>query len=135
VAYSYGSRDPRGRLREVTTQWLDKMKVHGQSPNREVMFGPEPTDQTVPARGYLLHDGRSESGGYLVLEDGDVLDMREEEWMSAPDDQLVRVLCHSITDAMYRRQGHFAIGSDVQWVPDRRGVRRPFMGPDRRGYY
>ncbi len=135
---TYPSQSPE-KLRQVTSEWLKKVRTHGQSPNRDVMFGPGASpdwssDQTVPAHGFLLTDGRSEGSGYLVLEDGDVLSLEEESWMSSPSDDLMAVLGRSITDAMYRRQGHFANGPDVQWVPDRRATEVRYWGPERRNY-
>ena len=132
---SYQLRDSRGKLREVTSRWVAKVRTHGQAPNRDVMFGsPQPSDQTRPAHGFLLTDGRSESGGYLVLEDGDVLRMQESCWMCGPSDELIAILGRSITDAMYRRRGHFAEGPEVQWVPERRVTHRSYGGPERRTY-
>ena len=133
---SYQPRDARGKLRDVTGWWLSKVRLHGAQPNRDVMFGPdgEPTDQTMAARGFLLEDGRPEGSRFLVLEDGDVLDLREGCWMAAPTDDLMAVLGRSITDAMYRRKGHFADGQEVRWVPDRRAAHVPFAGPERRVY-
>ena len=148
MEHSHQRRDSKGELRDVAGRWVAKIRIYGQTPNRDVMFGPdEPSDQTTPAQGFLLTDGSSEDGGYLVLEDGDVLSMQELCWMSGPCDELVAILGRSITDAMYRRQGHFAEGREVQWVPERRvahsevqwvperRVAHPSHGvPDRRNY-
>ena len=133
MSSSYQSRDPHGRLLDVTNRWLAKVRLHGQEPNREVMFGAdgEPTEQTQAALGFLLVDGRPD-GDYLILEDGDVLSVGDGSWMSAPSDGLMSALGRSITDAMYRRQGLFAGGREVKWVPDRRAAHVPFAGPERR---
>jgi hypothetical protein len=132
---SYQPRDPRGKLHEVTSQWMAKVRLHGQEPNREVMFGAdgESTEQTRAARGFLL-SGVELANGFLVLEDGDVLSIDDGSWLNAPTDDLVSALGRSITDAMYRRQGLFAAGREVEWVPDRRAAHEAFAGPERRAY-
>ena len=132
---SYQLRDPRRKLHDITGEWLAKVTLHGQQPNREVMFGDEgvATEQTRAARGFLLVDGRSGSD-YLVMEDGDVLCLHDAAWMTGPTDGLVSALGRAVTDAMYRRQGLFAAGSAVTWVPERRACHAPFAGPEKRAY-
>ena len=39
MAYSYQPRDPRAKLREVTTKWTTSMRVAGRAPNCAVVFG------------------------------------------------------------------------------------------------
>ena len=46
------SRDPRGKLREVTTRWLATVRLHGQRPSREVTRVPDRRAAHLPFAGY-----------------------------------------------------------------------------------
>ena len=72
---TYRPRDPRGKLREVTTNWTLSMRVAGRAPNCGVVFDEDASAHAGPqARGWLVDDRRPETHGdrYLILDDGDV---------------------------------------------------------------
>jgi hypothetical protein len=147
VAYSYQPRDPRGKLREVTTRWTASMRVAGRAPNRGVVFGDEPTSRSEPqAQGWLVDDRRPGAAGgrYLVMDDGDVwrapapgaspaLDAAVTAWLAEPNDDIVTILARALSDARLGGSGWLEPADGVESVDDRRAEGRPHDGPDRRG--
>jgi hypothetical protein len=137
VDYSYRPRDPRGKLREVTSRWVAAMRVAGCTPNRGVVFGDEGDANAPQAYGYLVDDRRPEAQGqrYLVLQDGDVL-CPPETWLGEPNDQLVTLLPKALADARLGGSG-WLIQEDggehsLECVPDRRNRHEACPGPERR---
>lgn len=148
MAYSYQPRDPRGKLREIVTQYIESMRVAGQEPNRGVVFGeaPDVAGQTQ-ASGWLLDDPRSSGDGesYLLLDDGDVWHAKASHgsstalneavavWLDQPNDDLVTLLAKSLGNVRLGRSGWLEDGDGVEAVADRRSDHQPHGGPDRRG--
>jgi hypothetical protein len=142
VAYDYKPRDPRGKLREVTTRWTASMRVAGRAPNRAVEFGAD----SPQAQGWLVDDRRPGAHGdrYLVMEDGDVwraagagaspaLDAAVAAWLAEPNDDLISILARSLSDARLGGSGWLETADGVERVDDRRQDRKPHEGPERRG--
>ena len=136
MSYSYQPRDPRAKLREVAAKWVSAMRVSGHAPNRGIVFdGDSSTATASHVHGFLVDDRRPPSAGerYLVLEDGDVLRAPEETWLAEPSDELVTLFAKALADARTGGSGWLADGGDaLERVPDRRGERRPYQGPERR---
>ena len=141
---TYRPRDPRGKLREVTTNWTLSMRVAGRAPNCGVVFDEDASSQAGPqARGWLVGDRRPETHGdrYLILDDGDVWRARAAEvpegstpsWMTEPDDDLVSLLARSLGDARLGGAGWLELVGRAERVEDRRRERRAPAGPERRG--
>ena len=147
MAYEYRPRDPRGKLREVTTKWTANMRVAGHAPNRGVVFGDQPGQEVRPqAHGWLLDDRRPGAAGdrYLVMDDGDVwraghgsaspaLDQAVSAWLDAPSDDLVMLLARALNDARMGGGGWLEAADGVERVEDRRRRRREHGGRERRG--
>ena len=147
MAYEYRPRDPRGKLREVTTKWTANMRVAGHAPNRGVVFGDRPAPATEPqAHGWLVGDRRSGAVGdrYLIMDDGDVwraggagaspaLDAAVTAWLSEPNDDLVMLLARALSDARMGGSGWLEVADGVERVVDRRQGRLQHDGPERRG--
>ena len=140
---TYRPRDPRGKLREVTTNWTLSMRVAGRAPNCGVVFDEDASAEAGPqAHGWLIGDRRPETHGdrYQILDDGDVWRARAAEvpegstpsWMSEPDDDLVTLLARSLGDARLGGSGWLEADDDVECVADRRLQRRGHEGPERR---
>jgi hypothetical protein len=133
--------DPRGQLREVTTNWTLSMRVAGRVPNCGVVFGRDTLPHTAPqARGWLIGDRRPVTRGdrYLVLDDGDVWRARstpeqEPSWMHDPDDDLVSLLSRSLDDARMGGAGWLELVGRSERVDDRRTGRLDRKGAERRG--
>jgi len=145
VAYTYQPRDPRGKLREVTTKWTASMRVAGRAPNCGVVFGDDaPSAAGAQAQGWLVDDRRSGAVGdrYLILDDGDVwrartgaspaLDAAVAAWLAAPDDDLVMLLARALGDARLGGGGWLETTGAVERVGDRRQEPQPHEGPERR---
>jgi hypothetical protein len=146
VAYDYQPRDPRGKLREVTTRWTASMRVAGRAPNRTIVFGEDGSPGSTPqAQGWLVDDRRPGATGdrYLIMDDGDVwraskdgaspaLDAAVAAWLAAPDDDLVTILARALGDARLGGSGWLEVADGVQRVDDRRQERKAHEGPDRR---
>jgi hypothetical protein len=147
VAYNYQPKDPRGKLREVTTRWTASMRVAGRSPNRGVVFGQDSPPGGAPqAQGWMVDDRRPGAAGdrYLIMEDGDVWRARAGEagspalsaavaaWLEEPNDDLVMLLARSLGDARLGGSGWLEADADVERVADRRLERRGHEGPERR---
>jgi hypothetical protein len=147
VAYEYRPRDPRGKLREVTTKWTANMRVAGHAPNRGVVFGDQPAPPAEPqAHGWLVGDRRSGAAGgrYLIMDDGDVWHAESDgastalgeavaAWLIEPNDDLVMLLARALGDARMGGSGWLEVTDGVELVPDRRRERRQHEGPERRG--
>ena len=112
MEYKYQPRDPRAKLREVTTKWTTSMRVAGRAPNCGVVFGEgSPSAEGPEALGWLVGDRRPGAAGdrYLIMDDGDVwraragaspaLDSAVAAWLAAPDDDLVMLLARALGDA------------------------------------
>jgi hypothetical protein len=146
VAYKYQPKDPRGKLREVTTRWTASMRVAGRAPNRAVVFSRDSPPGRVPqARGWLVGDRRPGATGerYLIMDDGDVwrttgtgassaLGAAVAAWLAEPNDDLVTILARSLGDARIGGSGWLEAAEDVECVADRRLERRGHEGPERR---
>ena len=146
MAYEYQPKDPRGKLREVTTKWTASMRVAGRAPNRAVVFGEDGSPGRAPqAQGWLVDDRRPGAAGdrYLVMDDGDVwrasragaspaLDAAVSAWLAEPNDDLVTILARALNDARLGGSGWLEVADGVERVEDRRQGRRPHEGPDRR---
>ena len=147
MAYSYHHRDPRGKLREIVAKYVSSMRVAGQAPNRGVVFGEDGAADGPPqTEGWLVDDRRPGAMGerYLLLEDGDVwhaapgagpspaFDVAVSAWLAEPSDDLVTLLARSLSDARMGGRGWLDEGDGVERVPDRRQVRDPHQGPERR---
>lgn len=141
---TYRPRDPRGKLREVTTNWTLSMRVAGRAPNCGVVFDEDASAHAGPqARGWLVGDRRPETRGdrYLILDDGDVWRARAAEvpegstpsWMTEPDDDFVTLLARSLGDARLGGAGWLELVGRAERVEDRRRERRAPSGPERRG--
>jgi hypothetical protein len=147
VEYNYRPRDPRGKLREVTTKWTASMRVAGRAPNRAVVFGRDtPPGQAPHAQGWLVDDRRPGTTGdrFLILDDGDVwraarpgaspaLDAAVATWLAEPNDDLVMILARSLSDARLGGSGWLEVADAVERVDDRRQGPGQHEGPDRRG--
>jgi hypothetical protein len=146
VAYNYQPRDPRGKLREVSTKWTASMRVAGRAPNRAVVFGADSPPAAPQAQGWLVADRRPGATGvrYLVMDDGDVwragrsgaspaLDAAVAAWLAGPDDDLISILARSLNDARLGGSGWLETADGVERVDDRRQGRERHDGPDRRG--
>ena len=138
---TYRPRDPRGKLREVTTNWTLSMRVAGRAPNCGVIFGRDAAPHGGPqARAWLVGDRRPETRGdrYLILDDGDVWRARADSpegasaWMTAPDDDLVALLARSLGDARLGGAGWLELVGKAERVDDRRCERLQHEGPERR---
>ena len=147
MAYSYHHRDPHGKLREIVAKYVSSMRVAGHAPNRGVVFGEDGAADGPPqAQGWLVDDRRPGATGerYLILEDGDVwralpgagpspaLDAAVSTWLAEPSDDLVTLLARSLSDARMGGRGWLDEGDGVERVQDRRQVRDPHQGPERR---
>lgn len=139
----YRPRDPRGKLREVTTNWTLSMRIAGRAPNCGVVFDREAPPHSGPqARGWLVGDRRPESQGtrYLIMDDGDVWRARPTEaqeqspasWMTEPDDDLVTLLAKSLGDARLGGAGWLELVGRAECVEDRRREQAGHQGPERR---
>ena len=146
MVYTYQPRDPRAKLREVTSKWTASMRVAGRAPNCGVVFGDgSPSSEGPQARGWLVGDRRPGADGdrYLIMDDGDVwraragaspaLDAAVAAWLAAPDDDLVMLLARALGDARLGGAGWLQATAGVERVGDRRQEPRPHDGPDRRG--
>ena len=146
MAYSYQPRDPRAKLREVTTRWTTSMRVAGRAPNCAVVFGQDMPPGVEPqARAWLVGDRRTGTEGdrYVILDDGDVwrarpgaspaLDAAVAAWLAEPNDDLVTLLARSLSDARLGGAGWLEMAGAVTRVDDRRQEPRAHEGPDRRG--
>jgi hypothetical protein len=139
---TYQPRDPRGKLREVATNWTLSMRVAGRAPNCGVVFGHDSPPHTRPQmRGWLVGDRRPETRGdrYVILDDGDVWRARGSEtpqatsaWMTEPDDDLVILLARSLGDARLGGAGWLELVGKAERVEDRRRERLGRVGPERR---
>ena len=146
MAYNYQPRDPRGKLREVTTKWTASMRVAGRAPNRDIVFGEDGSPGRAPqAQGWLVDDRRHGATGdrYLIMDDGDVwrastegaspaLDAAVAAWLAAPDDDLITILARALSDARLGGSGWLEAADGVERVDDRRQERKAHEGPDRR---
>lgn len=139
----YRPRDPRGKLREVATNWTLSMRIAGRAPNCGVVFGGDDLPYAgAQARGWLVGDRRPETRGdrYLVLDDGDVWRARASEapeekrasWLSEPDDDLITLLARSLGDARLGGAGWLELPDAAEHVEDRRHERQAHPGPERR---
>lgn len=139
----YRPRDPRGKLREVATNWTLSMRIAGRAPNCGVVFGEDAAPYAgSQTRGWLVGDRRPETRGdrYLILDDGDVWRARTNEtpertspsWMIEPDDDLVSLLARSLGDARLGGAGWLELAGRAEQVGDRRRERTPHPGPERR---
>ena len=147
MAYNYQPRDPRGKLREVTTRWTASMRVAGRAPNRGVVFDDgSPSARQPQTQGWLVDDRRPGATGdrYLIMDDGDVwrattagaspaLDAAVAAWLAEPNDDLVTILARSLSDARLGGNGWLDVADGVESVSDRREELKPHEGPDRRG--
>jgi hypothetical protein len=140
---AYRPRDPRGKLREVATNWTLSMRVAGRAPNCGVVFDRDAPEHAGPqARGWLVGDRRPESQGdrYLILDDGDVWRARARDepqeaspsWLTEPDDDLVTLLAKSLGDARLGGAGWLELVGRAECVDDRRRERAGHAGPERR---
>lgn len=139
----YRPRDPRGKLREVATNWTVSMRVAGHAPNCGVVFGEHAASSgDPPAHGWLVGDRRPETRGdrYLIMDDGDVWRARVHVgaeppacWLSAPDDDLVSLLARSLGDARLGGAGWLELAGQAERVEDRRREAQGHQGPERRG--
>jgi hypothetical protein len=145
IVSTYRPRDPRGKLREVTTNWTLSMRVAGRAPNCGVVFDEDASAHAGPqARGWLIGDRRPETRGdrYLILDDGDVWRARAAEapegstptWMQEPDDDLVTLLARSLGDARLGGAGWLELVGRAERVEDRRREWRATAGPERRRF-
>jgi hypothetical protein len=140
----YRPRDPRGKLREVTTNWTLSMRIAGRAPNCGVVFGEDAPPHAGPeVRAWLVGDRRPETSGdrYVILDDGDVWRARATEaeddaarrsWMTEPDDDLVTLLARSLGDARLGGAGWLELVGRAERVADRRQERQPTAGQERR---
>ena len=139
----YRPRDPRGKLREVATNWTLSMRVAGRAPNCGVVFGEDlPPHAGSQARAWLVGDRRSETHGdrYVILDDGDVwrarshpgLEGTQASWMTEPDDDLISLLARSLGDARLGGAGWLELPGRAEQVEDRRRERLGRSGPERR---
>lgn len=139
----YRPRDPRGKLREVTTNWTLSMRVAGRAPNCGVVFDSEASPHAgSQARGWLVGDRRPGSQGtrYLIMDDGDVWRARPTEsqqqapatWMTEPDDDLVTLLAKSLGDARLGGAGWLELAGRAECVEDRRREQAGHQGVERR---
>lgn len=139
----YRPRDPRGKLREVATNWTLSMRIAGRAPNCGVVFGADDSPYASPqARGWLVGDRRPETRGdrYVVLDDGDVWRARAAEdaeekrasWLTEPDDDLITLLARSLGDARLGGAGWLELPTAAERVEDRRHERQTHLGPERR---
>jgi hypothetical protein len=146
VEHKYQRRDPRAKLREVTTNWTASMRVAGRAPNCGVVFGEgSPPADGPEMRGWLVGDRRPGAAGdrYLIMDDGDVwrartgaspaLDSAVAAWLAAPDDDLVMLLARALGDARLGGAGWLEVTGGPERVEDRRQEPRFREGPDRRG--
>ncbi len=147
MAYEYQPRDPRGKLREVTTKWTASMRVAGRAPNRAIAFGDDGSPgRPSQVQGWLVDDRRPGAAGrrYLIMDDGDVwrasrdgaspaLDEAAAAWLAAPDDDLITILARALGDARLGGSGWLELADGIERVDDRRQERRPHEGRDRRG--
>jgi hypothetical protein len=146
VAYQYQPRDPRAKLREVTTRWTSSMRVAGRGPNCSVVFGGDvPPGAEPQAHAWLVGDRRpgAEGDRYVILGDGDVwrsrpgaspaLDAAVTAWLAEPNDDLVTLLARALSDARFGGPGWPETAEGVERVGDRRQDRQPHQGPERRG--
>jgi hypothetical protein len=138
---AYRPRDPRGKLREVTTNWTLSMRVAGRAPNCGVVFGEDEAPTTgAPARGWLVGDRRHETQGdrYVIMDDGDVWRARTNgnavpaAWMTEPDDDYVTLLAKALGDARLGGAGWLELPREAERVEDRRSVPQSHGGPERR---
>lgn len=145
MEYKYQPRDPRAKLREVTTKWTTSMRVAGRAPNCGVVFGEgSPSGEGPEALGWLVGDRRPGAAGdrYLIMDDGDVwraragaspaLDSAVAAWLAAPDDDLVMLLARALGDARLGGAGWLEAAGGPERVDDRRQEPRSHEGPDRR---
>jgi hypothetical protein len=126
----YRPRDPRGKLREVTTNWTLSMRIAGRAPNCGVVFDRDTPSHAGPqARGWLVGDRRPESQGdrYIIMDDGDVWRARVSgdqqappSWMTEPDDDLITLLAKSLGDARLGGAGWLELAGRAECVADRR---------------
>jgi hypothetical protein len=139
----YRPRDPRGKLREVTTNWTLSMRVTGRVPNCGVVFGDDVSPHAgAQALGWLIGDRRPETQGdrYLIMDDGDVWRARTSgtqaesspTWMTEPDDDLVTLLARSLGDARLGGAGWLELVGRPEQVADRRRERAARAGRERR---
>jgi hypothetical protein len=138
----YRPRDPRGKLREVATNWTLSMRIAGRVPNCGVVFGEDVSPHAgAQTHAWLVGDRRPESRGdrYLIMDDGDVWRARttgaQEEssaWMTEPDDDLVSLLARSLGDARLGGAGWLELAGRAERVQDRRRERATHPGPERR---
>ena len=139
----YRPRDPRGKLREVATNWTLSMRIAGRAPNCGVVFGEIGSPHVAPqAQAWLVGDRRPETRGdrYVILDDGDVWRARttpspegaSASWMTAPDDDLVTLLARSLGDARLGGAGWLELVGRAEQVADRRQERLTHPGPERR---
>ncbi len=144
MVYSYRPRDPRAKLREVTTRWTTSMRVAGRAPNCAVVFGRDmPPGSEPQARAWMVGDRRPGVDGdrYVILDDGDVwrarpgaspaLDAAVTAWLAEPNDDLVTLLARSLSDARLGGGWPEPAGG-VTCVDDRRQEPEAHDGPDRR---
>jgi hypothetical protein len=145
VEYKYRPRDPRAKLREVTTKWTASMRVAGRAPNCGVIFGEgSPRAGGPDARGWLVGDRRPGAVGdrYLIMDDGDVwraragaspaLDSAVAAWLAEPDDDLVMLLARALGDARLGGAGWLEVAGSPERVDDRRREPRRHDDTDRR---
>lgn len=140
---TYRPRDPRAKLREVTTDWTLSMRLAGRAPNCDVVFDRDAPPHTDPqAHAWLVGDRRPETRGdrYVILDDGDVWRARGGEaprvassWLTEPDDDLVGLLARSLGDARLGGAGWLELAGAAERVDDRRRGQLEHAGPERRG--
>jgi hypothetical protein len=141
---TYRPRDPRGKLREVSTNWTLSMRIAGRAPNCGVVFGRDASPHSSPqATAWLVGDRRPERQGdrYVILDDGDVWRARASQpaeqassWMTEPDDDLVSLLAKSLGDARLGGAGWLEIAGRAEHVDDRRQEAVGHAGPERRTF-
>ncbi|HTX71018.1 MAG TPA: hypothetical protein VMH50_17970 [Thermoleophilia bacterium] len=139
----YRPRDPRGKLREVSTNWTLSMRVAGRAPNCGVVFGDDDSPTTgAVAHGWLVGDRRPQTQGdrYLIMDDGDVWRARAGDqaeaspssWMTEPDDDYISLLARALGDARLGGAGWLELPGSPERVADRRQDQLGHAGPERR---
>ena len=151
MSYSYQSKFPQAKLREIVTKYQGVMDTLGKAPNCSVAFvGANGSVSPAHVRGWLLKDPSPQAGGqrYVLLTDGDV--GREVEppadagqdpgaqrvWLNGPGDELVTLLARSQANVRTGGNGFLEAEEHVELDPhlvtDRRQEQHPHEGPERR---
>ena len=143
---SISPRDPRAKLREVTTKWTASMRVAGRAPNCGVVFGERRATgrRAADARGWLVGDRRPGADRRPLPDHGrrrrlagpgrrvSGPDAAVAAWLAAPDDDLVTLLARALGDARLGGAGWLETAGGAERVDERRQrAAGPHDGPER----